>query len=105
MKKRYTFGNMPSVEQTDIITAAEDYVRHLFEEKIPSNVYTYHNWVHTCQVRDEAILLARQAGVKSEDLELLNLASLFHDVGFSVAYTGHEDHGIMIAREYLQSID
>ena len=74
MKKRYTFGNMPSVEQTDIITAAEDYVRHLFEEKIPSNVYTYHNWVHTCQVRDEAILLARQAGVKSEDLELLNLA-------------------------------
>ena len=105
MKKRYTFGSMPAVEQTDIITAAEDYVRHLFEEKIPSNVYTYHNWVHTCQVRDEAILLARQAGVKSEDLELLNLASLFHDVGFSVAYTGHEDHGIMIAREYLQSID
>ncbi len=96
---------MPALEQTDIITAAEDYVRHLFEEKIPSNAYTYHNWVHTCQVRDEAILLARQAGIKSEDLELLNLASLFHDVGFSVAYTGHEDHGIRIAKDYLQSID
>ena len=54
---------MPAVEQTDIITAAEDYVRHLFEEKIPSNVYTYHNWVHTCQVRDEAILLAMRITV------------------------------------------
>lgn len=96
---------MPAVEQTDIITSAEDYVRNLFEEKIPSNVYTYHNWVHTCQVRDEAILLARQAGLKPGELELLNLASLFHDAGFSVAYTGHEDHGIRIAKDYLQSID
>lgn len=96
---------MPAVEQTDIITAAEDYVRHIFEEKIPSNIYMYHNWVHTGQVRDEAILLARQAGIKSDELELLNLASLFHDVGFSVAYTGHEDHGIQIAKDYLESID
>jgi predicted metal-dependent HD superfamily phosphohydrolase len=94
---------MTSVEltQTNIITAAEDYVRRLFEEKIPSNLYTYHNWVHTVQVRDEAILLARQAGIKAEDIEILNLASLFHDVGFSESYNGHEDHGIRIAREFL----
>jgi predicted metal-dependent HD superfamily phosphohydrolase len=95
---------MPGVDQLNIITAAEDYVRHIFEEKIPSNVYIYHNWVHTCQVRDEVILLGRQAGLSSEELELLNLASLFHDVGFSETYTGHEDHGIRIAREYLASI-
>jgi predicted metal-dependent HD superfamily phosphohydrolase len=60
--------------------------------------------VHTCQVRDEVILLGRQAGLKSDELELLNLASLFHDVGFSETYTGHEDHGIRIAKEYLSSI-
>jgi predicted metal-dependent HD superfamily phosphohydrolase len=94
---------MPTVEltQTDIITAAEDYVRQLFEEKIPSNIYMYHNWVHTCQVRDEAILLARQAGIQSEDLEVLNLASLFHDVGFAESYHGHEENGIRIARDFL----
>ncbi len=95
---------MPGVDQPNIITAAEDYVRHIFEEKIPSNVYIYHNWVHTCQVRDEVILLGRQAGLKSDELELLNLASLFHDVGFSETYVGHEDHGIRIAKEYLTSI-
>jgi HD superfamily phosphodiesterase len=92
---------MEEVVHTDIITIAEDYVRHIFEEKIPSNIYIYHNWVHTCQVREEAILLARKAGVQPDDLELLNLAALFHDVGFSVSYTGHEEQGQRIAREFL----
>ena len=94
---------MPDVVPTDIITTAEDFVRHIFEEKIPSNIYIYHNWVHTCQVREEAILLARKAGVQPDDLELLNLAALFHDVGFSVSYAGHEEQGKRIAREFLNN--
>lgn len=94
---------MAIVEQSDIITSAEDYVRHIFEQKIPSDIYTYHNWVHTTQVRDEVLLLARNAGVVNGDLELLNLAALFHDVGFSEEYTGHEDHSMRIAREFLES--
>lgn len=94
---------MSTVEQTDIITEAEDFVRHIFEQKIPSDIYTYHNWVHTTQVRDEVLVLARQAGVDNGDLELLNLAALFHDVGFSEAYSGHENQSIRIAREFLAS--
>lgn len=95
---------MPLVDHTDIITSAEDYVRRIFEEKIPSDIYTYHNWVHTCQVRDEAILLARQAGLKAEELEMLNLAAIFHDAGFSETYTGHEDAGVKIAHQFLTSV-
>jgi|SRR5687768_1832165 len=94
---------MSTVEQTDIITAAEDYVRQIFEQKIPSDIYTYHNWVHTTQVRDEVLLLARQEGVSNGELEIFNLAALFHDVGFSEAYTGHEDVSMRIAREFLTS--
>lgn len=94
---------MSLVEQPDIITAAEDHVRQIFEQKIPSDIYTYHNWVHTTQVRDEVLLLARHAGVVNGDLELLNLAALFHDAGFSEAYVGHEDRSIQIARDFLSS--
>ncbi len=94
---------MYAVEQPDIITAAEDYVRHIFEQKIPSDIYTYHNWVHTTQVRDEVLVLARQAGLTNGDLDMLNLAALFHDVGFSEAYSGHEDQSIRIAKEFLSS--
>lgn len=94
---------MSLVEQPDIITAAEDHVRHIFEQKIPSDIYTYHNWVHTTQVRDEVLVLARQAGVTNGDLEMLNLAALFHDVGFSEAYSGHEERSIKIAKDFLSS--
>ena len=96
---------MSPVEPPDIITTAEDYVRHIFEQKIPSNIYIYHNWAHTCHVRDEVVLLARQAGVSNGNIELLNLAALFHDIGFSEAYIGHEDHSVRIAQEFLQSIN
>jgi predicted metal-dependent HD superfamily phosphohydrolase len=92
---------MTVVEQADIITQAEDYVRQIFEQKIPSNVYTYHNWVHTCQVRDEVLVLARHAGLQNGELEMLNLATLFHDSGFSETYAGHEDVSIRLAREFL----
>ena len=94
---------MTVVEQPDIITAAEDYVRQIFEQKIPSEVYTYHNWAHTTQVRDEVLVLARKAGIQNGELELLNLATLFHDAGFSEVYTGHEEVGIRLATEFLQS--
>ena len=92
---------MSKVEQSDIITAAEDYVRHIFEQRIPSDIYTYHNWVHTTQVRDEVMVLARHAGVSNGELELLNLAALFHDSGFSESYTGHEDISKRLANEFL----
>ncbi len=94
---------MTDVEQPDIITSAEDYVRHIFEQKIPSDIYTYHNWVHTTQVRDEVLVLGRQAGIVNGELEMLNLAALFHDVGFSEAYSGHEEQSIRIARQFLTS--
>ncbi|MEO6131406.1 MAG: Pycsar system effector family protein [Saprospiraceae bacterium] len=94
---------MSIVEQPDIITAAEDHVRHIFEQKIPSDIYTYHNWVHTTQVRDEVLLLARHDGITNGDLEMLNIAALFHDVGFSEAYSGHEERSIKIAKDFLNS--
>ena len=88
---------------TAIVIEAEDYVRQIFEEKIPSNIYLYHNWVHTCHVRDEVIYLGRKSNVSGEDLELLNLATLFHDVGFSETFNGHEAVGARIAESFLSS--
>lgn len=94
---------MGDAERPEIITEAEDFVRAIFEEKIPSDIYTYHNWMHTTQVRDEVLLLARMSGVSPSDLEMLNLATLFHDAGFSETYTGHEDVSCRIARDFLEA--
>ncbi len=91
------------MQQSDIIIEAEDFVRQVFEEKIPSNIYLYHNWIHTCHVRDEVRHLARLAKVTANELELLDLASLFHDVGFSETFNGHEEAGARSADTFLSS--
>ncbi len=89
------------MNHSDIVIEAEAYVRHIFDEKIPSNIYLYHNWEHTCHVRDEVNYLARLAHVSNEELEMLNLATLFHDAGFSETFTGHEEVGAQLAKSFL----
>jgi HD superfamily phosphodiesterase len=78
---------MSLIAESNIITAAEDYVRHIYENKMPPNTYKFHNWTHLIQVRDEVLVLAKQSGVPKDDMEMLNLAALFHDCGFSETFS------------------
>ena len=63
---------------------------------------TYHNVGHTLDVLNQSIFIAKEEGVdKDEDLLLLKLASLYHDVGFLDKYTGHEERSCEIAEKEL----
>jgi uncharacterized protein len=63
---------------------------------------TYHNVGHTLDVLKQSIFIANAEGVDNdEDLLLLKLASLYHDVGFLDKYTGHEERSCEIAEKEL----
>lgn len=71
-------------------------------EKGLSPDLTYHNVAHTVDVLKQSILIANAEGVdKEEDLYLLKIASLYHDVGFLDRYTGHEERSCEIAEKEL----
>lgn len=63
---------------------------------------TYHDVGHT---RDDvvpaALRLGRWHGLDAHDLELLEIAALFHDIGYSKQSQGHEAVSVRIARETL----
>jgi len=84
-----------------IITQAESYVFPLLEEHCGK--YPYHNPDHTRTVRKRALFLAEQAGIGDEEKEDLELATLFHDIGFIKQYDKNEHLGAKIAREWLTS--
>ena len=64
--------------------------------------FRFHNTQHTLDVRDAAQVIGRYEGLDNSELELLELAALFHDIGYSQTYDGHEEASISIAKDFLQ---
>lgn len=88
---------------SEIVDRAEEYVKDLLTHHLSPEQY-YHDWTHTKAVFKEAVELGRAAGLTPDQLEILSLAGLFHDTGFTVSYSDHEDHSKELARTYLTSI-
>lgn len=61
----------------------------------------YHSVKHTLDVVKAAKVLGEMEGLQNSDMRLLEIAALYHDIGFIESYEDHEDHSIKIAREAL----
>lgn len=76
-------------------------VFHLLEAELPSYL-TYHSPSHTAYVIEQAVFIAQQENVNNEDLFMIRLGALFHDIGFISHYKNHEELGCVIARDILK---
>jgi uncharacterized protein len=73
-------------------------------EKGLSPALTYHNVAHTLDVFKHVIEIAEQEGIENdEELLLLKVSALYHDVGFLHVYSGHEETSCAIAADELGS--
>lgn len=90
------------MEKPAIVAAAENFVVASLKAHLNDD-YQFHNIGHTLQVRQAAIVIGLKEGLPKEDLEILELAALFHDTGFSVNYQHHEAASQEIAAKFLQA--
>ena len=84
-----------------ITQEAEKYITDLLEGKLGDD-YSYHNLSHTLGVREACLEIGKGMQLKKEELELLELAALFHDTGFVAQYDGHEEASQRIAKAFLE---
>ena len=89
--------------ENGIISGAKDYVENFFKDKVAPE-YTYHNFQHTLRVFTSVLNIGRIAEINDDDIELLQLAALFHDTGFSNGPVDHESRSAKIAAQYLNGI-
>ena len=84
--------------------AKETIVHHL-EQNLPSDLF-YHGIHHTFDVFDAALVIAENEKIDSaDDFTLLKTAALFHDSGFTIDASKHEECGCDLAREILPACD
>lgn|GEM_PF-6296828 len=63
--------------------------------------YSYHNLFHVQDVVRYAEIIGRNEGVSDEEILILKLAALFHDIGLTQSYKNHEAHSVAIAQTVL----
>jgi len=78
----------------------KDFVISLLKTKL-SEYYYYHNHEHTLYVTEKAIEIGRHEGCSEKELELLSVAALWHDTGYTTIYHNHEEESCLLARQYL----
>jgi len=61
----------------------------------------YHNIEHVYDVLSAALLIAGNEKLTIDEISLLRVAALFHDVGFTHSSKDHEEHGAKLAKEML----
>ncbi|MCU0347817.1 MAG: DUF5706 domain-containing protein [Saprospiraceae bacterium] len=90
--------------QSQLVKNAESFVIDLLKSGLKPE-HGYHDLRHTLSVRDATQELGNRYRLADEELELLELAGLFHDTGFTKTYMGHEAVSQQIATEFLEKAD
>ncbi len=63
-----------------------------------SDKLTYHHVKHTLDVLEQSEIIAGfEKGMMEEELFLLKISALYHDIGFLNTYNGHEEESCRIA--------
>ncbi|KAA5541265.1 HD domain-containing protein [Adhaeribacter rhizoryzae] len=81
----------------EIFPRIKQHVLHTLKTGLSQNL-TYHNLGHTLDVLEQACVIAEHENITNpDDLLLLQVSALYHDVGFLKIYSGHEEKSCAIA--------
>jgi hypothetical protein len=81
--------------------AAENFILKRLESELPKDL-SYHGMHHMLDVLNAALEIAAAEGITNEEeLKILRIGALLHDVGFIYKYQGHEEKGCELASKLL----
>ncbi|WP_207424751.1 Pycsar system effector family protein [Desertivirga brevis] len=85
-----------------IVKSAQEFVFNLLRENLKPD-FVYHNYKHTLQTAKACRELAEAYNLTSRDFEILMLAAIFHDTGYTETCQGHEEVSVRILKDFLKN--
>lgn len=85
----------------ELLEKIESYIYNFFKEKATGE-YVYHDITHTQNVVEMAEKLAKKEKLNDDEIEILKIASWFHDLGYYDNHENHEEESCRIAEEFLK---
>ncbi len=85
-----------------LVKEAESFALSLLDEKL-SKEYLFHSRDHTQRVAKGALLIARNCGLREDEINVLLISAYFHDTGYVFSDDNHEKESSFIAVEFLRN--
>lgn len=86
---------------SELIEKTDKFVFDLFKEKLP-NTFLYHNYTHTKRVLKSVNEIVKNSEISEHDADIVRLAALLHDTGYTRIREGHEEESVNIATDFLK---
>jgi len=83
-----------------LLAEIEEYIIATLTEKLPSEII-YHSVQHTKDVVASSLEIGSKEKISDSDLEILQIAAWFHDVGYTRSCGNHESSSAAMAFEFL----
>lgn len=84
-----------------LLDEAREYVFDLLNTKLSTDLI-YHSKDHTLEVMKNAEIIGKHSDLNEDDLNILRMSTLFHDIGFIDVYDGHEEKGVTQVEKFLR---
>lgn len=85
-----------------MVKEAKYFVFDLLDKKL-SDKLLYHGTKHTLDVLKNVEIIGKYSNLDKDDLNVLRICAIFHDVGYIDIYDGHEAKSAIYATEFLKS--
>jgi uncharacterized protein len=85
-----------------LVDEAREYVTLLLTHEL-SDKCLFHTISHTLEVLKNAEIIGRYCKINDEELNILRISAMFHDVGYVDAYDDHEIYSAKRAVDYLEN--
>ncbi len=79
---------------------AINHILSRLEAELPDHLH-YHGHHHTEAIMESARMIGEAEGLTEQEMNLLMVATAYHDSGFLIEYSDHEMHGCELAEESL----
>jgi len=87
--------------EVSLLQETKVFAKKILKEEL-SEELVYHSLEHTQEVVNAAEKIGKGSNLGEEDLETIQLAAWFHDLGYSKSVDEHEEMSIELSREFLQ---
>lgn len=84
-----------------LVEITEKFVFDLFKNELDQS-FTYHNYTHTERVLRSTREIIENTDINEKDAEILELAALLHDTGYTKTNEGHEEESVKITTAFLK---
>lgn len=92
---------MGKIDQ-NIVAEAKKQVEILFDAMLPDTC-VYHSKKHTLNVLRNVEIIGTYCLLDEDEMNMVKLCAIFHDVGYIYSYDGHESESARIAYDFLAS--